>query len=58
MELTCKSNENFLADDIRPLSDNELDAVNGGGAMLLGAGILLAVLALGLVSSHCRGDED
>jgi hypothetical protein len=51
MELTSKSNE-LIADDIRPLSDIELDDVNGGGILLAGAFVLLAC-AGGLVLGKC-----
>ena len=45
MEL--KSDEACRADDVRPLSDIEIDDVNGGGAMLIGALVLAGALYLG-----------
>ena len=43
MELAIKSNEVSLADDVRPLSDIEIDDVNGG-ALLIGALALAGAL--------------
>ena len=50
METAIKSND--VTDEIRPLTDIELDAVDGGGAMLLGAAVLLAC-AIGVVLGKC-----
>ena len=44
MELAIKSNEVSLADNVRPMSDIEIDGVNGGGAMLIGALALAGAL--------------
>jgi hypothetical protein len=46
MELAIKSNEICRADDIRPLSDIEIDGVSGGGHLLIGALILAGALYL------------
>ena len=46
MERAIKSNEAFNADDVRPMSDIEIDGVNGGGAMLVGALVLAGALYL------------
>ena len=49
MEIASKLNE--VAEEIRPLTDIELDAVEGG-ALLLGAAVLLA-FAGGIVLGQC-----
>jgi hypothetical protein len=53
MELARKSNELFPSNDIRPLNDTELDAVNGGIIHLLIGG---AILATALLAGDRYGD--
>ena len=46
MELATKSNETFATDEIRPLSDIELDGVSGGFPHMLVGALALALAAL------------
>ena len=51
MDLAIKSNEMLATDEIRPLTDIEIDGVSGGGAMLIGA---LALAATFLVADRTQ----